>query len=116
MINRYVDGGGRFIVLDTLIEDNPVVLINCYASSEEKDQLKVLDDLNHILDNTDNSEDTVLVWGCDFKLIFDIWLDADGGSPKLKLKFISKVSSMMAENDLCDIYRTRNPEIEIHMA
>ena len=115
VINQYADGGGRFIVFDTLIEDNPVVLINCYAPNEEKDQLKVLDDLNHILYNTDNSEDTILVWGCDFKLIFDIRLDADDGSPKLKLKSISKVSSMMAENDLCDIYRKRNPEIEIHM-
>ena len=28
------------------------------------------------------------------------------------LKCISKVSSMMAENDLCDIYRIRNPEIK----
>ena len=90
--------------------------MNCYAPNEEKDPLKVLDDLNHILDNTDNSEDTVLVWGFDFNLIFDIRLDADGGSPKLKLKSISKVSSVTAENDLCDIYKTRNPEIEIHMA
>ena len=55
-----------------------MVLINYYAPNEEKDQLKVLDDLNHILDNIDISEDTVLVWGGDFNLIFDIGLDADG--------------------------------------
>ena len=110
MINQYVDDGGRFIVLNTLIEDSPVVLINYYAPNEEKDQLKVLDDLNHILDNIDISEDTVLVWGGDFNVIFDIGLDADGGSPKLKLKSICKVSSIMSENDLCDIYRIRNPE------
>ena len=87
-----------------------MVLINYYAPNEEKDQLKVLDDLNHILDNTDISEDTVLVWGGGFNLIFDIGLDADGGSPKLKLKSICKVSSIMSENDLCDIYKIRNPE------
>ena len=109
VINQYVDDGGRFIVLNTLIEDSPVVLINYYAPNEEKDQLKVLDDLNHILDNIDISEDTVLVWGGDFNLIFDIGLDADGGSPKLKLKSICKVSSIMSENDLCDIYKARNP-------
>ena len=83
MINQYVDDGGRFFVLNTLIEDSPVVLINYYAPNEEKDQLKVLDDLNHILDNIDISEDTVLLWGGDFNLIFDIGLDADGGFPKL---------------------------------
>ena len=83
MINQYVDDGGRFIVHNTLIEDSPVVLINYYAPNEEKDQLKVLDDLNHILDNIDISEDTVLVWDGDINLIFDIGLDADGGSPEL---------------------------------
>ena len=44
------------------------------------------------LDNIDTSEDTVLVWDGDFNLVFDIGLDADGGSPKLKLKSICKVS------------------------
>ena len=88
VINQYVDGGGRLIVLNTLIEDSPVVYINYYAPNEEKDQLKAFDDLNHILDNTDISEDTVLVWGGGFNLIFDIRLDADGGSPKLNLQSI----------------------------
>ena len=27
VINQYVDDGGRFIVLNTLIEDSPVVLL-----------------------------------------------------------------------------------------
>ena len=90
VINQYVDHGGRFIVLNTLIEYSPVVLVNYYAPNEDKDQLKVLDDLNHILDNTNISEDTVFAWGGDFNLIFDIRLDADGGSPKLKLKSVSK--------------------------
>ena len=107
VINQYVDDGGRFIVLNTLIKDSPVVLIKYYDPNEEKYQLKVLDDLNHILDNT---EDTVLVWGGDFNLIFDLGLDADGRSPKLKLKSICKVSSIMSEIDLCDIYRIRNLE------
>ena len=45
-------------------------LINNYAPNKEKDQLNVLDDLNHILDNIGISEDAVLVWGGDFNLIF----------------------------------------------
>ena len=85
MINQYVDDGGRFIVLNTLIEDSPVVLINYYAPNEEEDQLKVLDDLNHILDNIDISEDTVLVWDGDFNLIFNIGLDSDGYPRNLTL-------------------------------
>ena len=72
VISQYIDDSGRFIVLNTLIEDSPVVLINYYAPNEEKDQLKVLDDLNHILDNIDISEDTFLVWCGDFNLILTL--------------------------------------------
>ena len=44
------------------------------------------------------------------KLEHKIQLDADGGFPKLKSKSVSKISSTMSENDLCVIYRIRNPE------
>ena len=75
MINQYVDDGGRFIVLNTLIEDSPMVLVNYYAANKEKDQLKVLK--------------TPSLYGVvTFNFIFDIRLDADRGSPKLKLKSI----------------------------
>ena len=73
----------RFIVLNALTEDSPVVLMNYYTPNEEKDQLKVLEDLNHILDNINVSEDRLCIGG-DFNLNFDVRLDADGGSPKLK--------------------------------
>ena len=48
--------------------------------------------------------------GGDFNVIFDEKLDADGGNPNLKDKSITKIISMMSENDLCDIYRVRNPQ------
>ena len=83
MIDQNVDRGGRFIVLNTLIEGSPMVLINYYAPNEEKDQLKVLDDLNHILTILTFLKIPSLYGGGDFHLIFDIRLDADGGSLKL---------------------------------
>ena len=43
-------------------------------------------------------------------MMFDISLDADGGSPQLYIKSVAKLLSMMSENDLCDIFRTRNPD------
>ena len=48
-------------------------------------------------------------WG-DFKLYFDVALDTDGGNPELKIKSLSKLLAMMQENNLCDIYRIRNPD------
>ena len=53
---------------------------------------------------------TRFLWGGDFNTIFDISLDADGGSPQLYIKSVAKLLSMMSENDLCDIFRTRSPD------
>ena len=34
-------------------------------------------------------------------------LDADGGNPQVKLNSVTKLLSMITENDMCDIYRIR---------
>ena len=52
----------------------------------------------------------MFIWGGDFNIIFDTTFDADGGFPKLKINSPSKLLSMMSENDLCDIFRVRNPD------
>ena len=57
-------------------------------------------------------EDTQLIWGGDFN--FDCKLDVDGGNPKLKIQSITKLVSIMSENDLCDIFRVRNPEMKCY--
>ena len=57
-------------------------------------------------------EDTQLIWGGDFNSFFDCKLDVDGGNPKLKIQSITKLVSIMSENDFCDIFRVRNPEMK----
>ena len=104
---RYVD---RYFVFDVLIDNNPVILVNYYVLNVESEQLKVLDELAHIFNQLQTLENTRFSWGGDFNLFFDFDLDAKGGSPKLKIKSFSKLLSMMSQNDLCDIYRIRNPE------
>ena len=107
---QYVHNNGRYIVLDTLVDHNPVILVNYYAPDIETDQMKVLDEITHNFDKIEISENTTFIWGGDFNLVFDINLDADRGSPKLKVKSVSKLLSIMLENDLCDINRIRNPQ------
>ena len=82
------------------MDSNLVILVNYYAPNVESDQLNVLDELAHIFNQLQISENTTFAWGGDFNLFFDIDLDADGGSPKLKVKSLSKLLSMMSENDL----------------
>ena len=50
VIEKYVDTEGRYIVLNLMLNNSPVVLINYYAPNQEAEQLKVLDRLTHILD------------------------------------------------------------------
>ena len=76
----------------------------------ETDQMNVLDEITHIFDKIGFSENTTSIWDGDFNLFFDINLDADRDSPKLKVKSISKLLSMMSQNGLFDRYRIRNPQ------
>ena len=97
-------------MINLLLNSSPVVLINYYAPNQEAEELKVLDRLTHILDQLDIAQDTTFIWGGDFNIILDIDQDADGGSPKLYIKSVSKLLSVMSEIDLCDIYGVRNPD------
>ena len=66
--------------------------------------------MNHIFNSFEIAENTVFIWGGDFNMIFDTTLDVDGGFSKLKINSLSKLLLMMSENDLCDIFRVRNPD------
>ena len=52
------------------------------------------------------------IWGGDFNLIIDSELDSDGGNPRLKIQSLSKPVSIMSENELCDIFQVRNPDVK----
>ena len=69
-----------------------------------------VNDLTPVINQLEITANTRFLWGGDFNTIFDISLDADGGSPQLYIKSVAKVLSMMSENDLCDIFRIRNPD------
>ena len=104
VITQHVDNYGRYIVLNVLIDNNPVILVNYYAPNVEPKQLKLLDELNHIFNSLEIAENTMFIWGGDSNMIFYTTLGADGGFQKLKINFLSKLLSMMSENDLCDIF------------
>ena len=69
----------------------------------------MLSKINEIIQNLETKEDATTIWGGDFNLFFDVQLDADGGSPKLKLNSACRLLRIMSKNDLCDIYKPRFP-------
>ena len=108
IIEKYIDTSGRYIVLNAEINSSPVMLVNYYAPNYEAEQVKPFEDFTGIFDQLDINENTKFIWGGNFNLTFDVNLGADG-APKLYIKSTSKLLSMMCENDLCDIFRIRNP-------
>ena len=87
-------------------------MINYYAPNKEGQQVLILTEIRDILKKIELEKDTQLIWGGDFNCFFDCKLDADGRNPKLKVQSIAKLISMMSENDLCDIFRVRNPDMK----
>ena len=103
------DNDRRYLIIQVKIQDKPFILVNYYAPNEEGTQIPVLSKINEIIQNLKTEEDTTIIWGGDFNIFFDVQLDADGGSPKLKLNSVCRLLIIMSENDLCDIYRLRFP-------
>ena len=72
--------------------------------------MEVLTQIKKILSKIDYDQNTAMIWGGDFNVIFDKILDADGGNPTLKIQSLTKIHTLMAENELCNIFRVRHPE------
>ena len=84
------------------------MLINYYAPNKEGQQVLIPTGIRDILEKIELEKDTQLIWGRDFNCCFDCrWRKS-----KLKVQSIAKLVSMISENDLCDIFRVRNPEMK----
>ena len=112
VLSSHLNDNGRYVILKVEIQSSPFILINYYAPNEEGQQVLILTEIRDILQKIELEKDIQLIWGGDFNCFFDCKLDADGGNPKLKVQSIAKLVSMMSENDLCDIFRVRNPDMK----
>ena len=79
------NSNGGFIIINTIIKGSPFILINYYAPNDENGRIQVLNEIQEQLDLLDPDQDTQIILGGDFNVIFDTKLDADGRNPQLKL-------------------------------
>ena len=63
------DNDGRYLIIQTRIQDEPFILVNYYAPNEEGTQIPVLSKINEIIQNLETEEDTTTIWGGDFNLL-----------------------------------------------
>ena len=45
-------------------------------------------------------------------MIFDTFLNVDGGSFSLKTNSLNKIATLLSDHDLCDIFRVRFPDTQ----
>ena len=109
-MNKKCDYYGRILLLEINIDDRIFVLINIYNANNELDQVKTLTDLSEILECVDNIQNKNIIFVGDFNIIFDSFLDAQGGNPILKKHTVAKTIQIKQRLNLVDIWRIRNPK------
>jgi len=104
------DEQGRFIILKSVIQGQPIVLVNIYAPNKTKVQSTFFEEIQNELDELKLDKTCDVIVGGDFNVILDADLDGTGGKP-LKKKSCKNIEDLCSSFDLIDIYRNRNPEV-----
>ena len=68
------------LLLEINIDDSLFVLINIYNANNEPDQVKTFTDLDEILDSVGDIQNKNVVFSGDFNVIFDLFLEVQGGN------------------------------------
>ena len=74
------DENGRILILEAMIDDCVVILINLYNPKTKKEQVSTWQNLNLMLQTSDDLENKIIILGGDFNLFLDSALEAEGDS------------------------------------
>ena len=88
------------------IEDQPYILINCYAPNTENGQIQTFKEIANHLAETDTPSDSKYIFAGDWNLIFDATMDSFGQKAKLKCKAIFQLQNIMSSYELIDNWCT----------
>ena len=109
LANQTADKNDHLLLIEDIVDDVKFILINVYNCNIESQQLLTLTELNKILQNVDDIGNKNRTIGGDFNFHFNSKLEAKGGKPTLKKKFIRKMFELIESFELCDMWRIRNP-------
>ena len=101
------------MLLEINTDDRLFVLINIYNGNNELDQIKTLTELNKILDCVDDIQNKNIIFGSDFNIIFDLFLDAQVGNPILKKQSIAKTIQKKKGSTLLIFGESKIPKLNV---
>ena len=106
------DKEGRYLILETTIQDVPFLLVNIYAPNTTTQQTMFFQTLSELIyDGGFNESDQRIILGGDLNVTIDPDLDCSGGKPVLK-DSVKCVEDILMNYDLVDIWRIRNPDVK----
>jgi len=112
--NCIIDEKGRYILLDVNLQGENVLLLNVYAPNLEQEQIVFYNELILLLKQQSQVDHYCIVGG-DMNIIRDPEIDRKGGNFKENAYYVSvmeSVDKLLHENNLCDIWRIRNPDVK----
>ena len=108
-VEKKVEGGGNFVVLDITIKEQQYLLINIYAPTKDKEQeqITMLEKIAKILEE---NQDKLVIIGGDLNTYLNPDQDKQGGNTSDISNYAVLLNCLMEEYSLIDIYRTTNPD------
>ena len=98
------------LIFDGMLDRGQYVLINLYNANTEMEQCKIFNELKSLLNFFDINQNKRITFASDFNFFFVAKLEARGGKPFSKIKFIIKLFYIKESLDICDIWRVTNPK------
>jgi exonuclease III len=99
------DKEGRYVIIKAKLGEHSIKIGGYYGPN--KDDPTTLNIIQEILDET-MAEHTILMG--DFNFTMDVTIDKKGGTNNNHTKCRNSLVDWMEENDLCEVWRARNPE------
>ena len=103
------DTRGRFVIVEALVQESPVLLINIYAPNKTNEAVDFYEDLRSTLLESDYDQDHKFIIGGDFNVPLSLALDSNGSKTEKK-DVVKKIHDLMLDFNLIDIWRLRNPD------
>ena len=94
------DTRGRFVIVEALVQESPVLLINIYAPNKTNEAVDFYEDLRSTLLESDYDQDHKFIIGGDFNVPLSLALDSNGSKTEKK-DVVKKIHDLMLDLLFC---------------
>ena len=104
------DNSGRYIIVKSIIQGEPFILINVYAPNTMKEKLTFFKDLCNSIEGMNISNNDNIIMAGDWNSIQQVKIDKYGGRELHCNTVVNSMRELLGQFDLVDIWRILNPE------